>query len=322
MRIGKSELAVACRFPVSFTPHAAPRTAHSPQRVPSPAAVGPILGTQMLALLPLAQERGVPLLTISGTARLGELGNPWFFRFFPSDATVKVAHARYVVEKLSAKRPAVIYQTTAYGQSGKAHLEQAFKKLGVEPVFEEGVDPAAKDLLPVLTKALAAKPDVLVLHLHSGPTALFIRQAAASGVAVPIVSGSAMHQPSTAALLEPTELKGVCAETAASPISGGSPEVEAFTAAYRKAFNAEPDAFALGQYDGIRMVLEAVRNGAGSAEEVRKALSAGTHQGLAMTYRSDGKGNMAHSAVIVCYDGASRVPAIAKRYDNVTGVVK
>ena len=55
---------------------------------PAPlAAVGPILGTQMLALLPLAQERGVPLLTISGTARLGELGNPWFFRFFPSFST-------------------------------------------------------------------------------------------------------------------------------------------------------------------------------------------------------------------------------------------
>ena len=44
----------------------------------------------------------MPLLTISGTARLGELGNPWFFRFFPSDSTVKVAHARYVVEKLGA----------------------------------------------------------------------------------------------------------------------------------------------------------------------------------------------------------------------------
>ncbi|MNW17767.1 hypothetical protein D3C71_2170700 [compost metagenome] len=70
------------------------------------------------------------------------------------------------------------------------------------------------------------------------------------------------------------------------------------------------------------MVLAAVRSGAGNAEAVRKALSAGTHQGLAMTYRSDGKGNMAHSAVIVCYDGASRVPAIAKRYDNVTGVVR
>ena len=69
-----------------------------------------------LALLPLAQERGVPLLTISGTARLSEMGNPFLFRFFPSDGTVKVAHARYVVEKLGAKRPAVIYQI------GRAHV--------------------------------------------------------------------------------------------------------------------------------------------------------------------------------------------------------
>lgn len=289
---------------------------------PVTAVVASMLGTQMLAMLPLAAEYKLPLVTVSGTASITEQGNPWVFRFFPGDAVTKEAHARYVVEELGKRRPALIYQTTAYGQSGKAHLEQSFKRLGAELVFEEGVDPAAKDLLPVLTKALAAKPDALVLHLHSAPTALLIRQAAASGVEVPIVAGSAMHQPSTAALLEPAELKGVCAETAASPISGGSPEVEAFTAAYRAAFNAEPDAFALGQYDGTRMVLDAVKAGARSAEDLRKALSTGTHRGLAMTYRSDGKGNMAHSAAIVCYDGASRVPTIVKRYDNITGVVK
>ena len=286
------------------------------------AVAASMLGTQMLAMLPLAAEYKLPLVTVSGTASITEQGNPWVFRFFPGDAVTKAAHARYVVEELGRKRPALIYQTTAYGQSGKAHLAEAFKSLGADLVFEEGVDPAAKDLLPVLTKALAAKPDVLVLHLHSGPTALFIRQAAANGVEVPIVAGSAMHQPSTAALLEPAELKGVCAETAASPISGGSPEVETFTAAYRAAFNTEPDAFALGQYDGMRMVLEAVKAGARTPDDIRKALSTGTHRGLAMTYTSDGKGNMAHSAVIVCYDGTSRVPAIAKRYDNVTGVVK
>lgn len=280
------------------------------------AVAASMLGTQMLAMLPLAAELKVPLVTVSGTASITEQGNPWVFRFFPGDAVTKAAHARYVVEELGRKRPALIYQTTAYGQSGRQHLEAAFKRLGAELVFHEGVDPAAKDLLPVLTKALAANPDVLVLHLHSGPTALLLKQAAASNVTVPVVAGSAMHQPSTAALLEPSELKGVCAETAASPISGGSSEVEAFTASYRVTFNAEPDAFALGQYDGIRMVVEAVKAGARDADAVRKALSEGTHRGLAMSYRSDGKGNMAHSAVIVCFDGTSRVPKIVKRYDN------
>ncbi|HYD29296.1 MAG TPA: ABC transporter substrate-binding protein [Azospirillaceae bacterium] len=281
-----------------------------------------MLGTQMLAMMPLAEEYKVPLVTVSGTAAITEKGNPWVFRFFPGDAVTKQAHARYVVEEMGRRRPAVIYQTTAYGQSGHAHLKELLTGLGASPVYEEGVDPTVKDMLPVITKALAAKPDVLVLHLHSGPTALFVRQAASLGVSLPVVAGSAMHQPSTAALLQPAELKGVCAETAASPVSGGSPGLDAFTADYRAQFNADPDAFALGQYDGTRMVLAALAQGARDAEGVRRYLSRATYEGLAMTYRSDGKGNMAHSATVVCYDGESRTPKPVKRYDNLAGVVK
>jgi branched-chain amino acid transport system substrate-binding protein len=54
---------------------------------------------------------------------------------------------------------------------------------------------------------------------------------------------------------------------------------------------------------------------------VQRALAGGTYKGLGMTYKSDGKGSMAHSAVIICYDGKTRIPSIAKRYDNVTGVL-
>ena len=183
------------------------------------ASVGPILGTQMLALLPLAKERGVPLLTISGTARLGDLGNPWFFRFFPSDATVKVAHARYAIEKLGAKWPAVIYQSTAYGQSGREQLAKTFAELKAPPVLEESIAPTVNDLTPAILRARNADADVIVLHLHAASTVLAIRQARQLLPGLPIVAGSAMHQPATAALLEPAELKGVCAETAASPIS-------------------------------------------------------------------------------------------------------
>ena len=45
------------------------------------------------------------------------------------------------------------------------------------------------------------------------------------------------------------------------------------------------------------------------------------YDGLAMSYESDGQGNMAHDAVIICYDGTSRTPAIVKRYHDVDGVL-
>lgn len=283
---------------------------------PAVAVVASMLGQQMLAMLPVGAAHEVPLITISGSVQVTAQNNPWVFRFFPSDAVVKVAQARYVVEELHKKRPAIVYQTTAYGQGGSAVLEATFKKLGAATVFSEGIDTSVKDLLPVLTRVQAAHPDVLVIQLHAPSTALIIGQASAMGLGLPIVSGSAIGQPATAALLDPKQLEGVCAENASSPISGGSPEIESFLADYRKAFNIEPDSYALAQYDGTAMVLEAAKAGAITPAAMRQALDTMTYRGLAMTYKSDGRGNMAHSAIILCYDGKSRVPKIAVRYDD------
>jgi branched-chain amino acid transport system substrate-binding protein len=283
------------------------------------AVVGPILGTQMLALLPLARERDVPLLTISGTARLSTMGVPQFFRFFPSDSTVKVAHARYVAEKLGAKRPAVIYQSTAYGQSGREQLAKTFAELKTPPVLEESVAPTVNDLTPALLRAKAANADVLVLHLHAPSTVLAVRQARQLLPGLPIVAGSAMHQPATAALLDPAELKGVCAETAASPVAAATPAMREFLAAYRAAYNSDPDAFAAAQYDAVRMLGEVIaalrRDGAAvTPAKVREKLATAQYKGLVTTYHSDGKGDMVHEAEIVCFDGKDRVPRPVERY--------
>lgn len=278
------------------------------------AVIGPIYGNSMLAMMPLAAQRKLPILTVSGTGKLTEQGNEWVFRFFPSDAVLKVAQARYAVEELDKRKIALITQSTAYGQSGRAHLKAAFGRLGAKVVYENSLTVGTKEMLPVLANIRRSGADVVVLQLHSGPSALFVRQAAAFGLKLPVVGGSALHQPTTVALVEPATLKNVCAETASSPISEESPEMKAFTADFRKAYGAEPDAFALADYDAVRMVLSLRRKGIKTGPAMRDAIAKESYRGLAMTYRSDGKGNMAHDAVIVCYDGEGRVPRIVKRY--------
>ncbi|MEO6270652.1 MAG: ABC transporter substrate-binding protein, partial [Lautropia sp.] len=218
------------------------------------AVTASMLGTQMLAMLPIAMEEKVPLATVSGTADITEKNNPYVFRFFPGDAVAKSAHVRYVLETLGKKRVALVYQTTAYGQSGRRHIVELLKKAGLAPVMDEALDVSVKDMSPVIGKVQAANPDVIMLHLHGGPSALFVKQAAASRLDLPVVSGSGLSQPSTVALLEPAELKDVCAETNASPIAGGSPEMEKFLSQYRQEFKSDPDGFAVGQYDATAMI--------------------------------------------------------------------
>ena len=192
--------------------------------------------------------------------------------------------------------------------------------LKTPPVLEESVAVTVNDLSPAILRAKAANADVLVLHLHAPSTVLAIRQARQLMPDIPIVAGSAMHQPATAALLEPAELKGVCAETAASPISAATPEMRAFLDAYRAAWKSDPDAFAASQYDAVKMLAwvsgQIAKSGSRiTPAAVRDRLASETWKGVVTTYKSDGKGNMAHEAEIVCYDGTSRTPRPVARYE-------
>ena len=278
------------------------------------AVVAPMLGTQMLALLPVALEAKMPMLTMSGTAAITQKGNPYVFRFFPDDSVTKSAQVRFALEEKKVQRPALITQTTAYGQSGREEILKLLKASGITPVYEDALDVAVRDMTPVLAKAQAAGADSLILHLHGGPTALLIKAATTMGVRLPIIAGSGLSQPSTLALLEPAELANACAETGSSPVSAETPAMQEFVSAYRRAFNADPDAFALGQYDGTMMALQAMAAGARTPEQLTKALASTEYKGLAMNYRSNGKGDMAHSAVIICFDGTTRVPKVVKHY--------
>lgn len=276
------------------------------------AVLGPIDGNSMLALLPLAERERVVLLAVSGTARLTELGNAYIFRFFPSDVVVKAAQARYAVEELGRRKVAIVYQNTAYGQSGHEQLVRWFERLGAAVVYRNSVPVTTKELAGVIAQVRDSGADVVVLQLHSASSALFVGQAARAGLNLPIVGGSALHQPSTAALLDPGELKGVCAETASAPAADDRPALADFARRYRARFKAEPDAFALAAYDAVMAVAELLPR----KPRLEASLAGVAIEGLAMTYRSDGKGNMAHDAIIVCYDGVSRTPRVAKRYSR------
>ena len=116
------------------------------------AAAVTVFGTEMVAMMPVAAEYKVPLLTISGLAKITESGNPYIFRFLPNDREIKVAHARYVVEVMKKTKIALISDTTAYGQGGFALLQEDFAKLGhqagvrgqLDRARHQGHEPAAR----------------------------------------------------------------------------------------------------------------------------------------------------------------------------------
>lgn len=281
--------------------------------------VAPLFGTQVLAMLPVALENKMPIIAPTGTGPVTEQGNPYMFRLYPSDEVSKVAHVRYTLETYHPKRAAILYNNTGYGQSGFKWIKEYFDKSGVETVYSEGIELSTKDISATLAKLKALKPDVVMVQMHSASIAMVVKQAAAGGLGTPIVGNTTIAMPATASLLEPAELKGVCAESASWLQEGGSPAADRLLKDYTAKYGAAPDAYAIQQYDGLLMALTAVQRGAKTPGEVQKFLATQDFQGAGMSYKADAKGNLAHSAVVVCYDGTSRTPKLVKRYDNISG---
>jgi branched-chain amino acid transport system substrate-binding protein len=287
------------------------------------AAAVSVFGTEMVAMMPVAAEYKVPLLTISGLAKITESDNPYIFRFLPNDREIKVAHARYVVETLKKTKIALISDTTAYGQGGFALLKEDFTKLGVKPVYEDStIAPDTKDMSPLLSKVKASGADAIVVHSVAAPMALIVKQAKAAGITVPIINSSSIVEPTATALFEPAELKDVCAETPSAPETRATPKIKEWADAYKAKFGIEPDGLALGQYDGVMMALTLIAKGAKTPEELRAALQKETYEGVAMTYKSNGKGDLSHDAEIVCWDGTSRIPKVVAHYAGPDMVLK
>ena len=226
------------------------------------AAAVTVFGTEMVAMMPVAAEYKVPLLTISGLAKITESGNPYIFRFLPNDREIKVAHARYVVEVLKKSKIALISDTTAYGQGGFALLQDDFAKLGKTPVFEDNsIAPDTKDMSPLLAKVKASGADVIVLHSVATPMTLITKQ---TQVDRPDHSDRQQLLDRRTDRDRAVRARRAHRRLRRNPFGARSASDtgdQSLGRCLSKRFGIEPDGLALGQYDGVMMALTLIVEG-------------------------------------------------------------
>lgn len=277
------------------------------------AIITPIWGTQMLAMFPTIQKDGVPTVSTSGTRRLTQVGNRWFFRFFPHDGITKMAYTEFAVIELKRRKIGILHVANEYGMSGRDVIVDTLKKHGLAPVAVESHNATDKDMSAQLQKVKAAGADVILSQAHAADTALILKQQKSLGIDLPHVASSAASSPSVLRLVSEQDIDGVYAETAAIPMVDPRPVVQRWVKSYEERFKTAPDAFALLQYDMSRMLFKAIKEAGPDREKIRAWLAGNAYEGIATTYKADAEGNLNHRAIVIRYKG--KTPEIAKTYD-------
>lgn len=246
------------------------------------AIIGATTSTNTLGIVPVAQEKGIPLISSSATnpkvtvdERSGKL-NEWVFRASFIDPFQGEVMANFATDTLKAKT-AVIYTDASsdYSKGLQTFFKETFTKNGGSIISEESYQQKDSDFKAVLTRIKEANPDVIYLPGYYEEVGKIVKQAREMGITVPFMGGDGWDSPQLAEIAGAEALNNTYMSNHYSP-EDSSPEVKSFVDAF-KAANSDlvPDGMAALGYDAVKLVVDAItRADSTDPTKLRDALAA------------------------------------------------
>lgn len=218
------------------------------------ATIGPTSSRDSLVVLKDTAAAGVPSVTLSLASGILELGEN-IFRPIPSDRGTIGPFVPQIVEELGLEQVAILnVQDDPLATDVTAFYEEQMEAAGVEIVAHETYLSTDTEWSAQLLKVEAAGPDALIIVGFAQEGGNILLQTRELGIDVPVLGSSPLN--SQAAL----DQAGESADELYLPdiwhVSYESPENEAFVAAYREKYDAEPTRFAATAYSSVFFLVE------------------------------------------------------------------
>jgi branched-chain amino acid transport system substrate-binding protein len=217
-----------------------------------------------LAAAPLATQAKVPeIVMAAGTSIITER-SPYIVR-----TSFTLAQSSTIIGDWAAKngikKVATLTSDYAPGNDALTFFKQNFTAGGGEIVEEVKVPLANPDFAPFLQRMKDAKPDAMFVFVPAGQGGNFMKQYAERGLTgIKVIGPGDVMDDDVLNGMGDAALGAVTAHlySAAHP----SAKNKEFVAAYKKAFNQRPGFMAVGGYDGIHLIYEALKKTGGKTD--------------------------------------------------------
>ena len=273
--------------------------------------IGPTLSNEMFAVGPVAQSRHVPILGTSTTAAgITAIGDDVFRTSLPESDVIPVTLRKAIA--MGVKTIALMYANDdAFSKSGFDVMKAAAQQAGLQIVDIESFGSKDSDFSAQLTKIRGLNPDAVGISALVEPVAgvLLGARQVGFGPKTLFIGGNGSNSPKLG------EIAGSAADglIVGSPwfVGKATPQNQAFVAAFRKAYDRDPDQFAAQAYDAMKIMAAAIdRAGAADPAKLRDALMQTQFDGVMGPFSFSATRDPASTAgvvVLVMKDGAFTV---------------
>lgn len=254
------------------------------------AVIGPLLSREISTVGRLPDDYATPFITPSSTLlNVRQYGSYWFNTAMTSSVQAKRL-VEYAMLKLDLHRFGIIHPKTAYGREladmfGKEVVHSGGEIIAIEAYAEEQTDIAVQlrhmklmDLEqygleePEETRTgeerIVYTPGFDAVFLPGQPVhlAIIAAQLAFFDMNVPILGGNSWHDPEIFRWAK-QDLNGSIFVDGFF-LNSPDPSVQMFIQRYRSEYHKEPSLFAVQAFDAATVVLETIRKGAQSGQDV------------------------------------------------------
>lgn len=229
------------------------------------AIIGDVTSTPSIAVAQASVQDGIPVVTATGTdASITQAGEN-VFRVCFTDPYQGEVMASYAVNKLNAKKAAILYNASNDYSIGltKSFEEQAAKD-NLQIVAKESYNKGDVDFKTQLTKIAASGADVLFLPEYYEEVAQIIPQAKTAGISMTML-GADGWDGVVDKVQDKSQLEGALFCCGYSPESKDE-NLQAFIQKYKDKYGEAPKGFAAQGYDAMYL-LKAAMEKAGSTEK-------------------------------------------------------
>ena len=241
------------------------------------AIIGPSTTGETMAVIPVVENAGIPLISCAAGIKITEPVKRWVFKTAQNDS-LAVERIYDHLKKRNINNVAIITVSDGFGASGREQLKLRAKASGITIVSDEIYGPNDTDMAAQLVKMRGSKAQAIICWGTNPGPAKVARNARQLGLNLPLYMS---HGVSSKKFIE---LAGDAAEGIILPsgrviVAGVLPKSDqqkksllSYVNDYKKHFKVEGDHFGGHAWDAVMLLKGAIERGDGSPASIRNEI--------------------------------------------------
>lgn len=222
-----------------------------------------------------------------------ETNIPWCIRVISDDRQSCYQLVNRIYKKDGHSRVAVIRANNRYGRVGLKIFSESSIRVGHPVIIEERFSDGESDFAVHIEKLKKTNPDAILIWGNARESGLILKQIRDLEMKQPVYGSDRMVNPEFLKIAGPLA-NGIVTTCQYNP-DADIPSLKTFRTNYLKRFGQQPDVFAAHAYDGMNIIIEAIRKAGLNRALIRDLLTDmktfQNYQGVTGTIVFDGTWN-------------------------------